>query len=61
MAEINQTHRANTINAAAHIMEHSQADSLSKINHACLALYPDDLKAIENTLVTALKQLSVKA
>jgi len=61
MAEINTTHRANTINAAAHIMENSQAESLEKINAACLALYPDDLKAIETTIITALKQLSVKA
>ena len=61
MAEISQTHRANTINAATHIMENSQADSLTKINAACLALYHDDLKAIEATFITALKQLSVKA
>lgn len=61
MADVNTTHRANTINAATHIMENSQADSLAKINAACLALYPDDLKAIEATFVTALKQLSVKA
>lgn len=61
MADINPTHRAQTINAATHIMENSQAQSLDKINAACQALYPDDLKAIETTIATALKQLITRA
>lgn len=61
MPDINDTHRANTIKAALHIAEHSEADSICKINAICLALYSDDLKAIEAALVTTLKQLVTKA
>jgi hypothetical protein len=61
MAGINETHRAGTIKGALHIAEHSQASSIDKINAICLALYPDDVKAIEAVLITTLKQLAQKA
>lgn len=55
------THRGNTIRAALHIAENSNAKSLEKINAIILPLYDDDLKAIETVLITTLKNLAQKA
>lgn len=56
-----QTQRSRTINGAHHIMEHSKADLLTKINFACGVLSPDDLQAIETCIKSCLQNLITKA
>ena len=53
-------HRANTIKSALHILEHSKAESIDKVNAALISLYPDDLKAIEMAISQTLKNIENK-
>lgn len=53
-------HRGAIVKSSLHIMEFSQADIHSKINFATVALYPDDLKTIENVIIQTLKQIDQK-
>lgn len=53
-------HRANSIKAALHILEHSNADSMAKINHCLFALYPEDVEAVVKNIVQTLNALNQK-
>lgn len=53
-------HRGNTIKAALHILEHSKADAIERVNAALISLYPDDLKLIETAISQTLKNIENK-
>lgn len=55
------TQRSRSIGAALHIIEHSNADVLTKINFACGTLAPDDLKAVDACIKSCLQNLITKA
>lgn len=53
-------HRQNTVSAASHIMENSNAEPRDKINAALLCLYPEDVATIEKAINQTLKTLNQK-
>lgn len=58
---MDNTQRSNSLKAAIHIANYSNADPLEKINAIVQALHPDDAKAIESAISSTLKQLIQKA
>lgn len=53
-------HRQNTLEAATHIMEHSQAETKVKINAAIVGLYPEDLAHVEKAVLQVINTLKQK-
>ncbi|MDF2449428.1 MAG: hypothetical protein K0R26_1932 [Bacteroidota bacterium] len=53
-------HRSNSIKAALHILEHSNADPIEKIKAALIGLYPEDIEAAQKALLQTLNTLNQK-
>ena len=54
------SHRTNSIKAGLHILEHSNAEPLQKINACLLALYPEDIETIQKSFIQTLNTLNQK-